>query len=332
MHMMLRMTKVETSILHLIETPLLLVRGGRVTLANASALLLLGDHSVGQDVRLTIRNPDALDLIASPSGGRIAIPDISVPGSNWDLVCKILDDGTRLITLHDLSAQDSISRSHTDFVANASHELRTPLAAVMGYVETLLEPKVGDDPPTRIRFLEIVRRESVRMQSLLDDLMSLSRIEAGRHEAPAEPVNLAAIARDVASEFDNAARIEASLPDQASVSGDRAQLAQVLRNLIDNAHKYGRPDRPIRVRIAIGGNGWVNLVVQNDGEAIAPEHLPRLTERFYRADPGRSRAVGGTGLGLSIVKHIIVRHRGRLDITSTPGEGTIATIALPPPR
>lgn len=325
------MANPDTSLLDFIEIPILTVRNGRVQTANASAQMLLGNHSVGQDVRLMIRNPDALDMIASDTGGRITLYGLSVPGSIWEMMCKVLNDGTRLVTLDDLSARDSVSRSHTDFVANASHELRTPLAAVLGYVETLMDPKAGEDATTRDRFLAIIRREAQRMQALLDDLMSLSRIEATRHDAPDQPVDLSVLTAEVASEFGRDAGIMIAKPGAPTiVFGDRTQLAQVLRNLIDNARKYGVADGDINIAIEVGANGWSSLSVHNEGEPIAPEHLPRLTERFYRADAGRSRAAGGTGLGLSIVKHIIVRHRGRFDITSKPGEGTIATLHLPP--
>ena len=323
----------DPSLLELVDTPILTVRDGRVQSANARAQMLLGDHSIGKDVRLMIRNPDALDVIAADTGGRITLHGLSVPGSIWELVCKVLDDGTRLVLLEDLSVRDSVSRAHTDFVANASHELRTPLAAILGYVETLLDPKAGEEGPTRDRFLTIIRREAQRMQSLLDDLMSLSRIEATRHEAPSARLDLAALAAEVASEFGRESHIVITAPaEPVVVSGDRSQLAQVVRNLIENARKYGTEGSDVDVTLELGANGWASFSVHNDGEPIAPEHLPRLTERFYRADAGRSRAAGGTGLGLSIVKHIIVRHRGRFDITSRAGEGTIATFLLPPPQ
>jgi two-component system, OmpR family, phosphate regulon sensor histidine kinase PhoR len=327
------MSSIATEALEAIETPLLLIQNGRVKLVSAGALSLLGRHCLGQDIRLAIRNPDALDLIASAEGGRITISGLSIPGSNWEMACTVLTDGSRLVTLQDLSASGSVSRSHTDFVANASHELRTPLAAVLGYVETLEDDKAGGDAITRGRFLAIIRREAERMQSLLDDLMSLSRIEASRHDAPNEMLDLFKLAREVAGEFGRTAGITIQCPGElVFASGDRGQLAQVMRNLLDNARKYGVSNGVVTVSIAKTDNGWSSVRVHNEGEAIAAVHLPRLTERFYRADAGRSRAVGGTGLGLSIVKHIIVRHRGRFDIASKPNEGTTASFTLPPAR
>jgi two-component system phosphate regulon sensor histidine kinase PhoR len=160
--------------------------------------------------------------------------------------------------------------------------------------------------------------------------MSLSRIEAVKHEAPTDPVDIVALAREVAGEFGESSSVEvASDAAQAIVGGDRSQLAQAVRNLVDNALKYGRPGGKVAISIEASATGWLLLQVSDDGEGIAPEHLPRLTERFYRADASRSRSLGGTGLGLAIVKHIIERHRGRFDISSRVGQGTTASITLP---
>lgn len=245
--------------------------------------------------------------------------------------CNSLKDGTKLVTLTDLSIQESVARAHADFVANASHELRTPLAAVLGYVETLKDPKAGDNEATRLRFLDIIAKEADRMQALVEDLMSLSRIEASKHQLPTETIDLVAIARQCMGETQATDRLilQAEISD-ARVSGDSTQLAQALRNLIDNALKYGGADTPVTIRIEKGSTGWISLSVADQGEGIAPQHMPRLTERFYRADPGRSRQIGGTGLGLSIVKHIVERHRGRFDIASRLSQGTTATCIFPP--
>jgi len=222
-----------------------------------------------------------------------------------------------------------------DFVANASHELRTPLAAILGYVETLDDDAAIGDPATRKRFLRIIRDEAWRMQRLVEDLMSLSRIEAEKFRAPEAAVDLAELIREVHAVIRDGAdrrsrdvttEIEENLP---LVAGDRAQLSQLLHNLVGNAMKYGRPDTPVTIRASRGPGSMVRLSVEDQGDGIAPEHLPRLTERFYRVAPSRSRSLGGTGLGLAIVKHIIERHRGRLDIRSTPGEGTIVNALLP---
>ena len=324
------MPPADQHLLEHFETPALVVRGGVVSFANAAARELLGGHVLGQDPRIAVRDPQVVALIASPGGGSAIVEGLSVRGSRWKASCHVLDDGARLLVLEDLSVRVSVARAHADFVANASHELRTPLSAILGYVETLDDPKAGDDPATRARFLGIIRHEARRMQALIEDLMSLSRIEAVKHDAPTEPVDVLALARECAGEVGAraAVTIQANC-DSALVAGDRGQLAQVLRNLIDNAIKYGGAGGTVTVTLEATPAGRLAVSVHDDGPGIAPEHLPRLTERFYRADTSHSRATGGTGLGLAIVKHIVERHRGRFDVTSQPGAGTTASLILP---
>ncbi len=320
----------DSSLLDGIGIPVLLIDGGMIAYANAAARELLGAHIDGQDVRIAIRQPDALDLILRSDGGEAVIAGLSAPGSQWKLSCRVLESGLRLVTLEDLSVRVSVARAHADFVANASHELRTPLAAILGYVETLEDPKAGGDEATRLRFLKIIRHEAQRMQALVEDLMSLSRIEAIKHDAPTDPVDLVALARECAGEVrERGEVIVTSNAESAMVAGDRGQLAQVLRNLIDNALKYGKPGGPVAVGLEVTPTGRLAVTVHDEGEGIAPEHLPRLTERFYRADTSHSRATGGTGLGLAIVKHIVERHRGRFDISSRAGAGTTVSLILP---
>lgn len=317
-------------LLALIEIPVLLVERERISFANPAAKAVLGNHIERQDIRIALRDPEAVRLVKSADGGRAQLSGLTVKSSVWEMTCNVLDDGVRLITLHDQSIQVSVARAHADFVANASHELRTPLAAILGYVETLSEPEAGNDPQTRQHFLNIIKREASRMEALVSDLMSLSRIEAIRHEAPSQAVELVSLCREVIGERSRDPAINfSSNVQEVIVSGDQPQLAQVIRNLIDNAEKYGKSDKGTEVRLEVGDLGWISLIVTDFGEGIAPEHLPRLTERFYRADAGRSRAAGGTGLGLAIVKHIVERHRGRFDIASRLGAGTRATIMLP---
>ena len=324
------MTPADQAILNLFHVPAIMLTNDRVSFANPAARALLGGHIDGQDIRLAIRIPEAVAVIASPSGGRTKVSGLSVAGSIWEVACHVLEDGVKLITLDDLSVQVSVARAHADFVANASHELRTPLAAIIGYVETLREPKAGDDAETRDRFLGIIKREAERMQALVEDLMSLSRIEAGKHEEPTEKIDMVALVREAAGENSNEREtiVETEAPE-AFIAGDRGQIAQVLRNLIDNAHKYGKPGAPVRVTLEVTQTGWVSAAVRDLGDGIPAEHLPRLTERFYRADASRSREAGGTGLGLSIVKHIVERHRGRFDMSSRPGRGTVASVMIP---
>ncbi|WP_156841178.1 sensor histidine kinase [Novosphingobium aquimarinum] len=318
------------NLLEQLQSPALVVSRGQVSFANAAARNLLGAHISGQDVRIAIRDPEAVRVILSEAGGKAKITGLSVGGSVWEIDCRPVSAGERLVTLYDLSTQVSNARAHADFVANASHELRTPLATVLGYVETLMDPRAGGDEATREKFLKTIRHEALRMQALVSDLMSLSRIEASKFEVPSDTVDLVQLAREAAGEFRTDARVEVTTNcDSAKIAGDRGQMAQVLRNLIDNALKYGKPGGTVSVSIEATPTGWLLIGVHDEGDGIAPEHLPRLTERFYRADTSRSRAAGGTGLGLSIVKHIVERHRGRFDITSRPGAGTTASMMLP---
>ena len=318
------------NLLEHLQTPALIVSRGQVSFANDAAKTLLGGHIVGQDVRIAIRDPEAVATILNDSGGTVQVSGLSVGGSVWEINCFVLDTDERLVSLYDLSVPVSVARAHADFVANASHELRTPLATILGYVETLMNPRAGNDTATRERFLQTIRHEALRMQALVSDLMSLSRIEAIKHEVPADTLDIVAIAREVAGEFRTDATVEVSAnTESALVAGDRGQLAQVLRNLIDNARKYGKEAGAVQVTLETASTGWVLIAVKDEGDGIAAEHLPRLTERFYRADTSRSRAAGGTGLGLSIVKHIVERHRGRFDITSRQGKGTTASLMLP---
>ncbi|MEE4454121.1 sensor histidine kinase [Novosphingobium resinovorum] len=318
---------------HLLEhlqTPAMMIVRGQVRFANTAAKALLGAHIVGQDVRIAIREPRAVAAILSDEGGSARVKGLSTGGSVWEVDCKVVGLHERLVSLYDLSERVSVAKSHADFVANASHELRTPLASVIGYCETLMNPKAGGDEALRNRFLGTIRHEAQRMQALISDLMSLSRIEAVKHEAPSDTVDVVALAHEVAGEFKGTMEVHVRAnQSEAVIAGDRGQLSQVLRNLIDNARKYAKPEGPVEVSVEAASTGWVLVTVRDEGEGIGPEHLPRVTERFYRADTSRSRAVGGTGLGLSIVKHIVERHRGRFDIESRQGVGTTASLMLP---
>ncbi len=225
----------------------------------------------------------------------------------------------------------------SDFIANASHELRTPLASIIGYIETL-QNHARDDAEARENFLAIMSREAARMQRLVDDLMSLSRIEMSEHLRPVEPWSLTAIAADSAAAFAPLAQqrgvtLDIDLvTDEAAILGDRDQLNQVFVNLIDNAVKYSGTGAEVRIASAEPSKAHPNRVgvtIYDTGPGIAREHIPRLTERFYRVNVANSRNSGGTGLGLAIVKHILNRHEGRLEIASSPGEGSAFTVWLP---
>jgi two-component system, OmpR family, phosphate regulon sensor histidine kinase PhoR len=321
------------SIEHL-SSPVILLSGDRITEANAAACAVLGAHIVGQDMRVAIRHPVAVALLADGKQDSATISGLNTPDSVWQLTRHDLGNGTQLVEFQDQSAQIDHARAHTDFVANASHELRTPLAALLGYIETLEDPKAGADATTRMRFLGIMKREAERMQGLVSDLMSLSRVQAERHDAPQTQIDLTETVKGVIDEMEaghvTPGRISLAVDHaNAAITGDQAQIAQVVRNLIDNALKYGNKDAPVNVVISLTPNDRIKLTVADQGEGLAPEHLPRLTQRFYRVDPGRSRTAGGTGLGLAIVKHIVQRHRGQLDIGSEQGVGTTVTVRFP---
>jgi two-component system phosphate regulon sensor histidine kinase PhoR len=310
-----------------------IVEGNRVIVANAAAREAIGNHVTGQDARVAFRHPAAVDLLNRVSGGSATIQGLTGPQSSWQMTRQPFGDRFALVELVNRTAEIDISRAHTDFVANASHELRTPLASIIGYVETLRDEQATIEPDRRARFLGIVLVEAQRLQTLVADLMSLSHVEAEKHDQPREEIDLVALAPRAARDSAGAAhgdRLE--FPGQTTplvVRGDTKQLEQLVRNLVDNAFTYGRSDTPVSVDLENDGRGMVVLKVRDRGEGIAAEHIPHITRRFYRVDPGRSKATGGTGLGMAIVKHIVERHRGRLDIASRVGEGTTVTVRLP---
>ena len=310
------------------SVPVLMLDNQRIAAANAAAREALGPHIVGQDARVALRHPEAITLLDKPQG-TVMVRGLTGARSIWQVRRVAIDQRFSLIEMVNRTAEADISRSHTDFVANASHELRTPLASIIGYIETLADPDAKVDAATAARFHNTVLRESRRLQSLVEDLMSLSRIEAEKHDLPREQIDLGLLAASIGSEVACTAgeeRIAVQVTD-AVVTGDRQQLDQVIRNLIDNALKYGDAGQPVSVEVARDGHEAV-FSVTDRGEGIHPDHIPYLTRRFYRTDPGRSRAAGGTGLGLAIVKHIVERHRGKLDISSKVGEGTSVTVRL----
>lgn len=315
-----------------LSLPLMLFDGDRVIAANEAARAVIGGHVVGQDARIALRHPEAVRLLEQPEGSSATISGLTGAKSLWQLNRRSIDDSHWLIELIDRTVEADISRAHTDFVANASHELRTPLAAIIAYVETLSENPDSVDAETASRFHSTVLREAKRMQNLVVDLMSLSQLEAEKHDIPTDHIDLGQLASRVAGEFAATignGRVNLLRPEEPIyVAGDSRQLEQLLRNLVENSLKYGDPDKPVSVTLSNGGAS-AQLVVADKGAGISADHLPHLTRRFYRTDPGRSRAAGGTGLGLAIVKHIVERHRGKLDIDSELGVGTQVTVRFP---
>jgi len=296
---------------------------------------------LGQPLTLVLRDPDligAIEEVARQGGYRIVelVERVPVERTFRIHISALPGPGSRrpsLLTFEDLSEQRSTERMRVDFVANASHELRTPLASLLGFVETLQGP-ARNDVAARERFLAIMREQGLRMARLVDDLLSLSRIELRAHLAPEAPVDLAAICREIVDSLTLMARernvtLRLALPEgPVRIAGDRDELLRLMENLVENAIKYGRRDGEVTIEV-MEGVGEASVSVHDDGPGIAPEHLPRLTERFYRVDTNASREAGGTGLGLAIVKHIVLRHRGRLTIDSVLGEGATFRAVLP---
>jgi len=339
--------RADSLILEHLPDPLILLTADRaVRRANAAA-----HAAFGEDIPAVLRHPDLRAAIdRSMAAGTTETAEISLPvptprhvrATVVPIDPPLADGGRAVVVLSDRTREKRVEQMRADFVANVSHELRTPLASLIGFTDTLRGP-AADDPAAQQRFLGIMAEQGARMNRLIDDLLSLSRIELSEHQPPLESIELRSLLSRVAAGFEptlaeREVRLEADLAgDLPVIPGDADQLAQVLQNLFDNAVKYGRKGSTIRVTAhsAEPGSGrWprrpgVILTVSDQGIGIPREHLPRLTERFYRVDKGRSRAIGGTGLGLAIVKHIVNRHRGQLLIESQEGEGTTVSIWLP---
>ncbi len=310
---------------------------GRVVAANGAARSLLGQAIEGEPLERVISHPVAIEALGSSSsdnGEGVELTGLGKSRRHWLMRVAHLPDGKSLIRFVDRSEARAAEQMRVDFVANASHELRTPLATLIGYTETLREQSDDIDAETRERFLAVVHDEARRMQHVVEDLISLSRIEAEKFSAPTDAVALQPLigqaidgARRIAEERKSELVIDVS-PDLPSIAADRGQILQLLDNLLTNALRYGEPGTPVIVAARAEGP-MVRLSVADQGEGIGPEHIARVTERFYRVDTSRSRSIGGTGLGLSIVKHIVERHRGRLSIDSELGRGTTVHVVLP---
>jgi two-component system, OmpR family, phosphate regulon sensor histidine kinase PhoR len=338
--------RADTQILERLPDPVIVLAKDRaVRRTNAAAR-----EAFTTETPSVLRHPRVRTAIDKAlSSGERQTADVTVPAPvQRDLLVTavsidppLADGGQVLLVLSDRTRERLFERMRADFVANVSHELRTPLASLIGFVETLQGP-AADDKPAQQRFLAIMAEQGARMNRLIDDLLSLSRIELTEHQPPSDWLDLRQLVPRVAAGFEPrlaersvrlALRLDEDLPD---LQADSDQIAQVLQNLMDNAVKYGREGGTMAVAVARAAPGarWparlgVLISVTDDGGGIPRQHLPRLTERFYRVDKGRSRAVGGTGLGLAIVKHIVNRHRGQLVIDSEEGKGTTVSVWLP---
>lgn len=332
---------------------LLIDAAGAVVYANPAARRLFERLRVGEHYSMSFRAPDFLDALSDAvAGGGARSFEFTLHGDRNRVIQAHVDGGAlsrgggggralpqqshAICIFQDRTHDMRLARMRTDFIANASHELRTPLSSIKGFIETLLGP-ARDDPEAQERFLGIMQAQAERMARLVDDLLSLNRIELNEHLAPTEVQDLGEIARETAEALAPMARdrgvvLKLSLPERGPrLRGDRDQLIQAIGNLIENGMKYGGR-RPLELTLegpSPDHPGMIGLAVQDHGEGIAREHIPRLTERFYRVSVKRSRDQGGTGLGLAIVKHILSRHRGELSISSELGEGSRFTLWLP---
>jgi two-component system phosphate regulon sensor histidine kinase PhoR len=328
----------------------LLDRDGRVLSFNAAASAVAAGLRKGEPALIGFRMPELVDAVRRASKRRepqrvefyervpvdrwfeAFVTPLKLPGvepSQGDLL---------LMTFNDLTPLRRVEQMRADFVANASHELRTPLAALLGFIETLQGP-AKSDAAAREKFLAIMQQQATRMARLIDDLLSLSRIELNAHLQPNTPVELQSIVRQVVDGLmplarDREVAVNVNVPPEPLVVlGERDELIRALENLVENALKYGASGKRVDVTLVRAttrtGAGEARLTVRDFGPGIAPEHLPRLTERFYRVDVADSRSQGGTGLGLALVKHVVARHGGRLSIESTLGQGASFIMQLP---
>jgi len=343
---------IESLIGGLPQAAIVLDREGRVIALNEAAAAIAPALRRGEPALITLRMPELVDAIRRASKRRepqrVEFFE-RVPLDRWfeAFVTPVRlatgeGGGTDILMMifNDLTPLRRVEEMRADFIANASHELRTPLAALLGFIETL-QGSAKDDAAARAKFLAIMQGQAARMARLIDDLLSLSRIELNAHLQPNTPVDLAPIVRQVADGLQTLARdrgveIKLSAPaEPLVVLGDRDELIRALENLVENALKYGAAGKRVDIMLSRGqtraGQPEARLSIRDYGPGIAPEHVPRLTERFYRVDVAESRAHGGTGLGLALVKHVLNRHGGRLTIESTPGQGAAFVMHVPLP-
>ncbi|MGV8834372.1 MAG: ATP-binding protein [Devosia sp.] len=334
----------------LIDPCLVLDRRSVVLHANPAARRQFPGVNNGNPITFSMRNPDLVqaidaamrtgttrsielhETVPSETWDKVVVAPLSRPGTDW-----FGDDQRQLlITFQSLTELKRVEALRSDFIANASHELRTPLASLLGFIDTLLGP-AAKDTAAREKFLGIMRGQAERMSKLIDDLLSLSRIEMHQHVRPTGSIDLAALLREVREGLmtqAKAADIDIRLDlfaGPSTTTGDRGQLYEVFENLLDNAIKYGAGGKSVEISLAPAERpGFQHVITVIDhGQGVEPEHVPRLTERFYRIDADASRKKKGTGLGLAIVKHIVNRHRGQLSIKSKPGEGMRVDVFLP---
>ena len=320
---------------------------GNVSMFNAKAKAALPQLEVARSLSFAVRSPEVVSAVERVlREGAVAETEFhekvpversfevratpvrldTVPGPSASAGSEIV------MLFRDVTAARRLERMRVDFVANASHELRTPLASLYGFIETIEGP-ARNDGAAQTRFLGIMREQARRMSRLIDDLLSLSRIELKEHVHPTDDVRLDTVLREVIDTLSPLAlecktQITAEGLSKVVVRGDRDELIRVFENLIENAVKYGQSGGRVEVTL-VEKERVVGVTVRDYGPGIAPEHLPRLTERFYRVDVAESRQKGGTGLGLALVKHILNRHKARLVVRSELGAGASFEVVFP---
>ena len=341
-----------TSFLEAMPVPAVLVdQSERIVGTNEKARALLGLRIDGRHVATILRQPQILEAVETglKGGAPRAVRYVSNDGpqeSLFEVSCRFIpgigtnDGGATLISFQDITHMEQAGQMRRDFVANVSHELRTPLTALIGFIETLRGP-AREDADARDRFLSIMQSEAGRMNRLVGDLLSLSRLESEERVKPTDRVDLTGQLESTLNSLrplaeDGGVALVFEKPEApVTIQGDADQLRQVFTNLIENGIKYGGAGGSLKVVLSTSDrdpavrSAAAQIQVIDSGPGIDPVHLPRLTERFYRADNHRSRELGGTGLGLAIVKHIVNRHRGRLKVTSELGQGAVFTVILP---
>lgn len=332
----------QPRLIDMLPDPVLLIASDRRVIgANRSACELAGIDLKGHDLASGLRKPELLaavdDVLAGAEGRSIEIAFPVPVERHFAVRVEPLGEDSpdaAVAVFHELTALEQTERMRTEFVANVSHELKTPLASLLGYIETLQGP-AREDAEAQVRFLAIMDEQARRMARLVEDLLSLSRIEMVEHTRPTETVSVDGLLSEVARLLEpQAAKRKVIIAlevagDLPPLTADREQLAEVFENLIGNAIRYGREGGGVCVTASPEPVGHITVAVTDEGDGIPAEHIPRLTERFYRVDPARSRERGGTGLGLAIVKHIVSRHHGRLAIESEPGRGSRFSVVLP---
>ncbi|MEG9863043.1 MAG: ATP-binding protein [Parvularculales bacterium] len=315
---------------------------GVIIQVNHVAERLFGKSIVGAKVTEVLNMPNFSDDFKAVLNSDHAIECIAgadnKTAQQFHLRMRRIDSSSVAMLLMDMTLQRNLEKVRRDFVANVSHELRSPLTSLIGFVETM-QSSSELDQATQARFLGIMEEEAKRMSRLINDLMSLSRVEVEEHIAPTDIIYIKSVINSVIASISNRAgkkgrailfRDKRKNPDDATtVLGETDEIMEVFHNLIENAIKYGHDNTDIEILLSDESENELRFDVINIGDGIEEKHLSRLTERFYRVDKGRSRQMGGTGLGLAIVKHIVNRHRGRLSITSKPMAQTVFSITLP---